>query len=189
MKTKIVAVLSILCLGVLVFGVLSSPVSAQAPSGQPTAQQTPFPWKEKLAPVRETLAALPTPDGKLYEDLLVREKLALSNQQTRLNLSQTVAATYQEFIDQQKQAGKDTSALESALTAFNQAIVQAKDDNAAAATLLANPAGFDASGNVTDMKTARDTVHNAGQSLRQAHLTITQATVDLRRALKTYRGK
>lgn len=93
MKTKsIILAGSILLFGLLALGLLAAPAAAlAAPASGPAAEKTPNPWKETLTPVRETLAALPTPDDALLENLLAREKLALSNQETRLALSHTVA--------------------------------------------------------------------------------------------------
>ena len=190
MKTKIVFSVSALCLGLLAFSlfVVAEPVQAVSAQSQP-ARPTPIPWRETLAPVRATLSALPTQNGAVLENLLIRARLALSNQQTRLSLAHTVAEATQDYIDNQKKAGKDTSALESALSAFNQAIGAAEADNAAAGNLLANPAGFDASGQVVEPSAALQTLRDAGHLLRQAHLTLSQATLDLRTALQNYRGK
>ncbi len=190
MKTKNVIAVSITLLSVVAFGLFVSLDTAQAVDGQDFAsERTPVPWRETAAPIRATLSALPTLDGAALENLLIRENLATNNQQTRLTLSHTVAEATQTYIDSQKSTGKDTSSLESALSAFTQAISQSEANNAAAASLLASPAGFDASGQVVDRDTALQTLRSAGQYLRQAHLTITQATLNLRMALQTYRGQ
>jgi hypothetical protein len=55
-----------------------------------------------------------------------------------------------------------------------------------AASLLANPAGFDANGKVTDRKTALETLRQAGEALRRAHLGITEASLDLRDAVRAF---
>ncbi len=185
MKTKLVSAISILVFGILTFGLFVSPGAAQGLA----TEQTPAPWKQTLAPVRETLSALPTQDGTVLENLLIREKLALGNQQTRLEMSHTVAVSTQTFIDNQKNAGKNVSTLESALSTFTQAISQAEVDHATANNLLAAPAGFDASGQVIDRNVALQTLRSAGRSLRQAHLTLTQATLDLRLAVQIYRAQ
>jgi hypothetical protein len=188
MKTKIaIPVISVLVVSLLALGLFVPLSTAQATFD--TAQKTPAPWRETQVAVHATLAALPTQDFAGLENVLTREKLALSNQKTRLELAHTTAGAVQEYIDSQKSAGKDTSALVSALSTFNQAITDAEKDNAAAGSLLANPAGFDASGHVTDKAAARQTVHTAGQSLRKAHLTMTTSALTLRQAVKTYRGK
>lgn len=190
MKTKNVIAVSVMLLSVLAFGLFVAFGSARVVAGQSLAdERTPVPLRETAAPIRATLSALPTLDGTALENLLIRENLVLSNQQTRLTLSHTVAEITQTYIDNQKSTGKDTSSLESALSAFTQAISQSEANNAAAASLLANPAGFDASGQVVDRDTALQTLRSAGQYLRQAHLTITQATLNLRMALQTYRGQ
>jgi hypothetical protein len=190
MKTKsfVLAITVLLgCLSLALFAPVSTTQAAADYS--PTAERTPNPLRETLAPVRETLSALPTPDDTLFENMLIREKLALGNQLTRLELSHTVSESTQAYIDSQKNAGKDTAALESALEAFNQAILDAETANAAAANLLASPAGFDANGQVTDRAEARQTLRSAGQSLRQAHTAITKGTLTLRLAVQAYRAK
>ncbi len=190
MKTKNVIAVSVMVLSILAFGLFIAFGSVKVVAGQSLAdEKTSVPWRETIAPIRSTLSALPTLDGTALENLLIRENLVLNNQQTRLTLSHTVAETTQTFIDNQKSTGKDTSSLESALSAFTQAISQSEANNAAAASMLANPAGFDASGQVVDRDTALQTLRSAGQYLRQAHLTITQATLNLRMALQTYRGQ
>lgn len=189
MKNKsIFGFIAVLLLGFLALSCFTPVPSAQAAvEDRPLPERTPLPYRETLVPVRETLAALPTPDDAFLENLLLREKLALSNQQTRLELSHTVAETTQAYIDSQKSAGKDTTGLENALASFNQAALEAETANVAAANLLASPVGFDSNGQVTDREAARQTVHAAGQSLRQAHLAITSGTLDLRKAMQDYR--
>lgn len=190
MKNKSVPVVLAVMIAALAFALFALPSQVQASNGQSMdVKATPGPWQQTLTPIRETLSALPTPDNQLLENLLVRERLALSNQQTRLSLAHTVSDSTQEYIDKQKAMGKDTSSLESALSAFNQAITSTEANNSTAAQLLANPAGFDASGQVVDRQTALNTLRNAGYSLRQGHLTITQATINLRMAVRSYRGK
>jgi len=169
--TSKIFVLSISLLGVLAFGLLLPTSTVQAASGV------------------ESSAAQALQDNTVLENMLVREKLALSNQQERLTLSHNVADETQIYINNQKSAGKDTSSLESALNEFNQSISQAEVANNTAASVLAAPAGFDASGQVVDVVTARQTIRSAGQSLQQAHVTLTQATLELRLVIQTYRGE
>jgi len=190
MKTKsMIGFTVVLLLGFFAL-LLFTPVSiAQAAvDDRPLPERTPVPYRETLIPVRETLSALPTPNDEYIENLLLREKLALSNQQIRLELSHTVMETTQAYIDRQKSDGKDTTTLENALAAFNQAVLESEEYNATAANLLASPAGFDANGQVIDREMARQTIRAAGQSLRQAHLAITSGTLDLRLAVQTYRN-
>lgn len=187
---RMIPVITFLLLSLLAITFISPAVPVQASAGdQPAPEKTPAPWKATLVPVRETLAALPRPDDTYLENLLVREKLTLSNQQIRLDLSKTVAETTQSYIDSEKSAGKDTAALESALNEFTRSIEEARSANAAAAEILAAPSGFDTSGSVTDPKAARETIRSAGQSLRKAHLAITSGSLTLRQAVHAYRAK
>jgi hypothetical protein len=121
------------------------------------------------------------------ENLLMREKIALNNQAARLDKARQTAAKAQTWIDNQKAKGKDTSTLTAGLADFNQGIISAQADHDQAAGILASPAGFDASGKVTDAAQALKTVSSAGLDLRQAHLTITQAVLNYRAIVKTYR--
>jgi hypothetical protein len=203
MKNSWIAIAFCGCLlGLLVFGLFlpGSTAQAAAPAAAPALEKTPVPVRDTSADekstlaaratdVHATLAARPTQDFTYLENFLVREKLALGNQQTRLEMARKTAADFQKYIDGQKSAGKDTAPLESALSAFNQAISSAEADHAAAGKLLASPAGFDANGKVTDNALARKTLQDAGQSLRKAHLTLTSGTLALRQALQTYLGK
>ena len=185
MKTQFKVVLaSVLVTGLLAVGFLLPTQTVQAEDTQPTKG----PWKQTLEPLRQTAAARPTQDPIYLTNLLTREKLALSNQASRLEMSGKVAQTTQTYIDAQKANGKDTSGMESALAAFNQAIGTAQGYHDQAAKILANPAGFDSNGQVTDAKTARDTLHTAAIPLRQAHTTLTSAALNLRVAVQDFRN-
>lgn len=179
---------AVLLVGLFAFGLFASTSTAQAAEGVAPIPKTPSP-RETLTSLRETLTAMPTRDTVELENLLKREQLALNNQQERMEMSHTVAQTTQEYIDSQKSSGKATSSLENALQSFNQAIIESEQYHTEAASVLAVPAGFDAGGRVTDTAAAIHTLRTAGQSLRQAHLTITSGTLELRQAVNTYLGK
>ncbi len=131
-------------------------------------------------------AAQPQVGETNLENLLMRAQIALNNQRTRLDHSAEVSVKTQELIDKLNGQGQDTTELVAALAAFDSARAEAEASHAAAAGILASPAGFDADGKVTDRKMALETVRTAGQALRQAHLTITQATLDMRIAVRAY---
>lgn len=134
-------------------------------------------------------AAAPAQTGAVaLENYLKREQIALNDQGVRLqNANQVISAT-QSWINSLKTAGKDTSALESALSTYQSQVAAAQSDHDAAATILASPAGFDGSGKVTDLKAALQTVLDAGKHLRQAHLTLTQGTIEFRNAVNAWRS-
>ena len=129
-----------------------------------------------------------TVSGTRLENLLLRENLALANQEDRLDFSRNVATNTQTWIDGLNSEGKDTTALVNGLAAFNQGIASAQASHDTAAGILASPAGFDANGKVTDNSQALQTISDAGKALRQAHLIITQATLDFRTVVNNYRS-
>ena len=131
-------------------------------------------------------AAPPAQGGIRLENLLKREQIILNNQQQRVELSNQVVTAAQTWIGNLQARGKDVSALQSALAAFQSGIAQAQGSlNTAQSTLNAH-AGFDASGKVTDAAQALNTLKQAGRAERQFHLTITQATLDFRQAVRQY---
>jgi hypothetical protein len=127
-----------------------------------------------------------TPDFTALENLLKREQIALANQAERIMLSDQLVTKTQQLISKLKAAGKDTASLETGLATFKQSLAETKTLHDSAAALLKTPAGFNAGGQVTEAKQAADTIHSAGQELRQAHLKITAATLDLRILIRNY---
>ncbi|MBI5567176.1 MAG: hypothetical protein HY870_19920 [Chloroflexi bacterium] len=125
--------------------------------------------------------------GVVLENLLKREQIVLNNQQERLTLSDQVATTAQQWITDLQAEGNDVSALQAALTAFQAGVAQARISFDTARQLLDAHAGFDASGQVTGATQALKTASDAGRAERQCHLTLTQATIDFRAAVRAYR--
>ncbi len=133
--------------------------------------------------------AVPTPDGQHLTMIYNRLVLASADQANRLEYSGEVAGEAQQWINTLKAEGKDVSALETALSAFNAGIATANGFHNTGAGILSTHAGFDGSGNVTDAQQALNTVTTAANNLRQAHLAITQAAIDFRNAVHDWRGK
>lgn len=125
--------------------------------------------------------------GVALENLLKREQILINNQQERLTLSDQVAATAQQWINDLQAEGKDVTALQAALSAFQAGIAQARGSFNTAKQLLDAHAGFDANGQVTNAAQALKTISEAGRAERQFHLTITPATIDFRVAVRAYR--
>ena len=126
-------------------------------------------------------------NGIRLENLLKREQIILSNQQERLNLSNQVVTAAQTWISRLQGQGKDVMALQNALTAFQAGLAQAQTSFTTAQNTLNAHSGFDANGKVTDRAQALQTVTEAGRAERQFHLTITQATITFRQAVRQYR--
>lgn len=131
--------------------------------------------------------APPTPDGQWLELLFDRVSLAAENQGNRIEYSKEIAAECQVWIDSLEAEGQDVSALEAALDEFKAQIAEAEGSHNAAVEALATHAGFGEAGDVIDARQARETIHTAASNLRQAHLTLTQATLDFRIVIRDWR--
>jgi hypothetical protein len=116
-----------------------------------------------------------------------RVQLAYESQSYRLDLAHQSADLVQEWIDLLADEGHDTSDLEAALAEFNSQVDAAEGYHDEAGAVLDNPAGFDADGNVTDRVQAVDTLRDAGQALRDAHRSLVDGTITLRRAMQDFR--
>jgi hypothetical protein len=121
-------------------------------------------------------------------NIFKREQKWLSLQVTHLQQANQIAGTTQQLIDAAKAEGKDTGALESALSQFNASIASAQADHDEAANIISAANGFDGSGSVTDLSSARQTVENARLSLLSAHNSIVQAIRNLAQALHDWKN-
>jgi len=139
-------------------------------------------------PLTPALAAAETGEtgNPRLEKLLQRERTALEKQGERLGHTDEIIAKTESLIEKAKEKGADVSPLESALAAYQKSLVVVQEHHDQAASLLANPAGFDANGKVTDKKEALKTLRSAGEELRRAHLKITEASMDLRAAVRAF---
>lgn len=133
----------------------------------------------------------PTPTGPLNGAGLTyacqQEKLFLEAQQNRIDFSGQVATQAQTWIDTLKSNGKDTSALETALAAFNTGVATTQTQHNTAQGVYDAKAGFDGSCNVTDRTQARTTVETVRDDLRIAHRTISDASLAFRLAVREWR--
>lgn len=92
-----------------------------------------------------------------------------------------------EFVTTQKAAGKDTSAVETALAAFSAAIPQAEAKFESAETLVNSHAGFDASGKVTDETQAKATLQSIQTAMREGDEILRKAQAELMKAMREFR--
>jgi uncharacterized protein YukE len=119
--------------------------------------------------------------------LLKQELLVLSIQENRLKMAREAAENAQQRIDEDKAAGKDTTAIQAALDTFKSQIEVAQSSWNTAKSILEAKAGFDANGQVTDLQQARDTLREAGRALRDTGDTLRDAAREFRRAVQDYR--
>ncbi len=134
----------------------------------------------------ETPPAEPTPDPARLQEIYVREQTALTRQDeaaTRISEGITRAES---LISKGDAAGLDTSALSAALVQFESSMAGAKTAHESAAAILAAHAGFDASGTVTDIEQARQTLQSAGEALKSAAGIYKSARETLRSAVQSW---
>ena len=127
-----------------------------------------------------------SPDERL-ERLFAREQEWLGVQAERLEKAGELQSRAEERLDAMREEGKDTSVLEKALERFDELLDKAQTAHDEAAKILEAGEGFDKDGKVTDREQARQTVIGAGKALRQAHASLRQAAIVVRRALRQYR--
>ena len=111
-----------------------------------------------------------------------------NTQQDAINKADKAASDVQRVIDAASAEGRDVSALQNALNAFNGALSSVKSEHQAAASLISAHNGFDGSGEVTDRQSARQTVLDIRTHLMQAHVTLIQAVHNLHKAVLDWRA-
>ncbi len=136
-------------------------------------------------------AQTPQPPGSFREQAqeyaLQREKLMLSGLALRIDFARQVAAQTHTWIDWLDSQGKDTTPVAAALAAYEGQIEAAQSAWDGANSTLANPAGFDSDGHVTDSDAARLTLRAGADDLRATHRILVDAGVAFRRAVQDYR--
>jgi hypothetical protein len=115
------------------------------------------------------------------------EQQRLKLQDARLKRATEYAAKIDSLIAKLKAKGKDTAALEQAVSTFRAGIEQARAEWQLASDILAAHAGFDAAGKVTNADEARTTLKDAHGHMEQAHTIARGAYKSLRAAIVAYR--
>jgi hypothetical protein len=179
MKTKkpvivISIIIVVLSLGLLAFNPM--PASAQAAF---QATRTPRPGQQQAATQAAENMSL---NLQLEQNVLTREQLQLNN-------ASKLVQKAQDLISKAQAKGVDVTALTAALDTFQQQVAAAQTTHDQAASILSAKNGFDANNHVTDAKAAHATLVSARDALRQTHLTLTNATLNLRLALQTWRSQ
>ncbi len=147
------------------------------------------------APTGTVLAQTATPParpglqsrGERLERWYQREQDWLDKQQQNLDRMNQIASKAQSYIANQQVRSKDVSALQTALAIFQQQIATAQSSHHTAANVLSHHAGYDANGKITNASQAQQTLIDGRQALSDAHLTMRQAVLDLRRAVRAWR--
>jgi hypothetical protein len=172
-KTAGLAALGLTALVLVALSFLFSPATpAYASDPTPTVK----PAKPDDAAAKARLA-------KAYE----YQQMRLRMETDHLTLANDAAGRTQTMIDNQKAQGKDTTALETALSTFKTQVAAAQAAHDTAAGILDKHLGFDDRGQVTDLAQARQTVKEANRYMQDTRLTLRQAELTLRIAIRAWR--
>jgi predicted TIM-barrel enzyme len=117
-----------------------------------------------------------------------KERDRLTKQAGNLDKTNTVVTRMQALISNTTAKGLDTAELEAALAAYQSQISDARSVHEMASGILSTHLGFDASGNVTDLATAKQTVIDARQALVNAANQMIQAVKNLRQAVRAWQA-
>ena len=96
-------------------------------------------------------------------------------------------AKFQERIDKAAAKGKDVSALQAALDAYEPALKAAQPTYASIASIVNTHAGFDASGKVTDAEQAKATVEQMRTKMQEIKSTMNGTFKALLEEMKAFR--
>jgi hypothetical protein len=120
---------------------------------------------------------------------LQRERNWLQRQTLHLNQANALIQKTQEVLNKAQAKGVDTTELSNALEVFKTQVAASQVSHDQAASLLNAKNGFDANNAVVDRQAAHQTLLDARNALREAHLTLQKGTLDLRSALQQWRTK
>jgi hypothetical protein len=124
----------------------------------------------------------------VLEKAFGKEQDRLTKQAGNLDKTNTVVTRVQALISNAMANGLDTAELEAALAAFQSQINDARSAHDTASSILTNHLGFDASGKVSGLAAAKQTVIDARQALVNAANQMIQAVKDLRQAVKAWQA-
>jgi hypothetical protein len=111
----------------------------------------------------------------------------LAVQQTNIGKLNDAAMKLQTLIEKAKAKGLDTSSLEAVVADINSRLPQSQSAHDTAAGILNGHAGFDASGNVVDAATARQTLKSARKNLDTSKNINVSLAQELKNAIQAWR--
>ncbi len=106
---------------------------------------------------------------------------------TVLERADTLTEKIQDLIDKANEQGLDTSAVQAALDAFNDALKDARPIYESAKGIINSHKGFDNDGNVIDPELAAETLKSLGEKLRELRELTGPSGKALREAIKAFR--
>jgi len=133
------------------------------------------------------------PDGSVQisderiEQIWVRMQEVYERQGQWLERANQMTERFQNIIDRMKENGKDTTTLQAALDAFDEALKDAHPIYESAKGIINSHKGFDADGKVTDHEQAVETVKELSSRIREVRQLIGEPGKALREAIKAFR--
>jgi len=182
-KISTIGVASMLLLGLMLIATPTAKAYAQSPVD------------EALPPVVDTLPDEPTPpegEGARFQQGGLERLFKLAqrnhnNQERLINQADKMGNRIAELIARAKENGKNTAALETALTAFNEKIGEARLKYDQTGRLVKLHAGFDDAGKVTDAAAAKTTLEGIRTGSKEVRQTLGEALKGLKGAGKAFR--
>ncbi|GAB4504618.1 MAG: hypothetical protein Fur0043_16120 [Anaerolineales bacterium] len=104
-----------------------------------------------------------------------------------MNRAGEMTARIQSLIDKMNANGKDTTALQAALDAFEHALEEGKPLYVELEAIVTAHSGFDSQGKVTDREQAIATIKDATGKLKDLRKIVSEPGEALRRAIKAFR--
>ena len=121
------------------------------------------------------------------ERIWERLQRVYERQGQRLDRADALAERIQGLIDRMNENGKDTTTLQAALDAFEEALKEAHPFYESAKDLINSHQGFDADGKVADREKALETVKELGDELKEIRQIVGEPGKALREAIKAFR--
>ena len=121
------------------------------------------------------------------EDIWARQLRAYDRLGKGFDRADDFTAKAQNLIDRVSENGKDVTALQAALDAFEASIKKAHPIYESASGIVNSHQGFDAKGQVTDPEKAKDTVRSMGEKLKEIRSAMDGTGRALREAIQAFR--
>jgi uncharacterized protein len=125
--------------------------------------------------------------GERLERIWARLQKAYERQGKALDHADQFTEKIQNLIDKLNENGKDTTALQAALDAYEEALKDARPIYESAKGIINSHQGFDANGKVTDREQAVETVKELGDKIKEVRQLIGEPGKALREAIKAFR--
>jgi hypothetical protein len=129
----------------------------------------------------------PPPAGQVSNEKLEKAWAHQLKLYERMGKTDEFVAKVQKLLDKASANGKDVSAVQAALDAFNASIKNAKPIYESAKGIINSHQGFDTNGKVTDPAKAQETVKAMHEKMQEIKTAMNGTGKVLREAIKAFR--